>query len=74
MTKTSKSRKDKAERELAAEQDAKSKKTPMKRNIPKIDEGDAFTLGDKVRANKHLEWTPNQLKEAKVHDASVTVD
>lgn len=66
MAKTSKSRKDKAERELAAEQDAKSKKTRMKRNIPKVDDVDAFTLGDKVRANKHLEWTANQRKSAKV--------
>ena len=73
MAKTSKSRKDRAERELAAKQDAKSKKTPMKRNI-KVDDVGAFTRGDIVRAHQGLDWTPNQLREAKIRDVSVTTD
>ncbi len=66
MSGKSAGRQRRAEQATAAEQDAKSKKTRMKRNIPKIDDADAFTLGDKVRANKHLEWTANQRKSAKV--------
>ena len=73
MAKISKSREGRAERELAAKQDAKSKKTPMKRNI-KVDDVGAFTRADIVRANRGLDWTPNQLREANVHDVSVTTD
>ncbi len=60
----SKGRERRAELAKAAEQDRKSKKTPMQHNIKRTDERDSWTLKERVLLYPELDWTDNQRRMA----------
>ena len=57
-------RAERKDRELAASQDRKSKKTRMQHNIKNLNEADSWTLKEKVLLYPHLDWTDKQRKAA----------
>ena len=57
-------RAERKDRELAASQDRKSKKTRMQHNIKNLDAADSWTLKEKVLLYPHLDWTDKQRKAA----------